>query len=182
MFPAWTRRGIVRYIARDWWRPWKRIIVHHTYKPTVADFNKRPDGSYWCKVIDRFHRLKGWNGIGYHFIIAPDGLIYVGRDLNTPGAHTIGQNHIAIGVCALGNFDEEEMPTEQQVSLKYLLAFLLHRFNLRPDAIFFHRNFAEKTCPGMKLDLTILRRQIAETLPNAIERFVQLLKAKEGVA
>lgn len=182
VFPAWTRRGIVRYIAREWKRPWRRIIVHHTYKPTIANFNEHPDGSYWCKVIDRFHKSKGWKGIGYHFVIAPDGLIYIGRDLNTPGAHTAGQNHVAIGVCLLGNFDDEEMTTEQRISLKYLLAFLLHRFNLGSDDIFFHRNFANKTCPGIKLNLATIRQQVEATLPNAIGRYTQILQDRRDVA
>lgn len=171
MFVGYTRRGIVRYLQKHLQDPtvrqrWKRLIVHHTFKPTLADFEQRPDGAYWVTVIDRVHRAKGWGGIGYHFLITPDGVVYPGRPLTQQGAHTVGQNRIALGICVLGNFDDETMPPEQYASLKYLLAFLCHFLSLPPSSIFFHRDFAPKTCPGSKLDREQLRLAVQRTLPE----------------
>ena len=173
---GWTRRGIVRYLAQPHWREWQEIILHHTWKPTVADFGRNPNGGYWMSVIDRFHRMKGWKKIGYHFVVMPDGLIFVGRSLNEAGAHTVGHNKKAIGVCLLGNFDEEGIPEEQWASMKYLIAFLMHRFHLHPTDLYFHRQFAQKTCPGSKLDLGTIRTVIATTLPDAEQRYEEILK------
>jgi len=176
---GWTRRGIVKYIAQPHWREWKRIILHHTFKPSLADWARNPNGGYWMNVIDRYHRLKGWKGIGYHFVIMPDGLIFIGRGLNEVGAHTVGQNDEAIGVCLLGNFDEEIVEEAQWISMKYLLAFLLHRFGLQTAHIFFHRQFADKTCPGKRFILGDIRLVVAKTLPDAIQRYEEILKEGE---
>jgi len=176
---GFTRRGIVKYIALPNWRKWEKVILHHTWKPSLADWERNPNGGYWMNVIDRFHRSKGWKGVGYHFVVMPDGLIFVGRGLNETGAHTVGQNEKAIGVCLLGNFDEETVEEAQWISMKFLIAWLLHRFNLTPQHLFFHRQFANKTCPGKRLNLDDIRIVIAKTLPEAIERYEQILKEGE---
>lgn len=175
-FFGYTRRGIVGYIANNWTHKWERIILHHTFKPTIAQFNERPDGAYWMRVIDRYHRLKGWAGIGYHFVITPDGLIYIGRDLNTSGAHTRGQNSKAIGVCLLGNFDEETPTEPQWSSMKFLLCWLHHRFTIPISELRFHNEFATKTCPGSRLDLHAIRAVIAATMATAVTRYNEILK------
>jgi hypothetical protein len=63
--------------------------------------------------------------------------------------------------------------------MKYLIAWLLHRFNLTPQHLFFHRQFANKTCPGKRLNLDDIRIVVAKTLPEAIERYEQILKEGE---
>ncbi len=179
-FIGYTRRGIVPYIAQKWDRDWRMVILHHTWKPTVKDFEEKPDGVYWMKVIDRYHRMKGWRKIGYHFVVMPDGLIYVGRTLNETGAHTVGKNDTAIGVCLLGNFDEEEMPSEQYVTMKYLVCWLLNRFGLTPNDLFFHRDFAQKTCPGLKLQKSEIRKVIQLNTFEATKRFIEILLEVHG--
>ena len=177
---GWTRRGIVKYLAQPHWRKWQGIILHHTWKPSLADWERNPDGGYWMNVIDRYHRMKGWKEIGYHFVVMPDGLIFVGRGLDKVGAHTVGQNERTIGVCLLGNFDDEIIEEPQWISMKYLLAFLLYRFDLKPTRLFFHRQFANKSCPGKRLVLTDIRIVVEKTLPDAIKRYEEILK--EGSA
>jgi len=174
-----TRKNSVFYIANELWLGWKEVILHHTWRPTISDFLKFPDGSHWMDGIDGYHRSKGWNGIGYHFVVMPDGLIYVGRRLDTRGAHTVGHNYKAIGVCALGNFDEEELEGEQLSSVKYLLAFLLHRFSIPTDNLYFHRDFANKTCPGLKLDLNHVRNVISEISEEAKQIYETMLRSRK---
>ena len=154
--------------------------MHHTWKPSLVDWERNPNGSYWMNVIDRYHRSKGWKGVGYHFVIMPNGLIFVGRGLNEVGAHTVGQNERMIGVCLLGNFDDEVIEEPQWISMKYLLSFLLYRFDLKPHNIFFHRQFANKTCPGRRLVLSDIRVVIEKTLPDAIKRYEEILKEGQG--
>ena len=47
----------------------------------------------------------GWNDIGQHFTIFPDGLILTGRSLEKSPACIYGQNANAICIENLGNFD-----------------------------------------------------------------------------
>lgn len=175
---GWTRTTIVPYIAKPWQWHWSEIIVHHTWRPNYADWQRKPEGHYWVAAIDRVHTAKGWNGIGYHFVITPDGLIFVGRLLNQPGAHTVGHNHSGIGVCVLGNFDEETMTTAQYISLKYLLNWLCLRFNIPIDHVFFHRDFAPKTCPGKKLDKQELHDVLQRNALNAKQLYTSLLQER----
>lgn len=142
------------------------IIVHHTWRPTVEQFNKHPDPQYWFKLVDRFHRSKGWKKFGYHILIAPNGEIVLGRHVGEIGAHTEGRNLASIGVCLIGNFDVEQMPSEQWISLKMVLAGLCHLYKLPPDKITFHRDYANKTCPGKLLSKEKLINAISWTLKN----------------
>ena len=84
--------------------------------------------------------------IGYHYLIEPDGKIKVGRVESQHGAHCIGCNHNSLGICLTGNFDIENPTKDQEKSLKVLLIDLLKGY---PKAqIKYHRDFANKTCPG----------------------------------
>lgn len=55
-----------------------------------------------AKTIDKWHRARGWNGCGYHFVILEDGTIEFGRSLLKSGAHAKGYNQISIGTCLIG--------------------------------------------------------------------------------
>ena len=76
-----------------------KIIVHCSATPegravTVED-------------MDKWHRERGFDSIGYHFIIYLDGSIHLGRPIERPGAHCIGQNITSIGVCYIGGLERD---------------------------------------------------------------------------
>ncbi len=67
------------------------------------------------EVIDKWHRERGWNEIGYHFVITNghlvsgskynpdhDGDIQVGRPVGKIGSHCKGHNANSIGICLIG--------------------------------------------------------------------------------
>ena len=117
----------------------KYIIIHHS---AVS----REKNSEQFEAINNYHRRKGWGIIGYHFLIEPNGRIRVGRNENHIGAHCIGRNHDSLGICLTGNFDIEDPTKEQEKSLKVLLSDLLKEY--KKAQIAYHRNFANKSCPG----------------------------------
>ena len=51
--------------------------------------------------------LAGWNDIAYSFLVCEDGRVYEGRGWNVEGAHTLGYNSIAIGICFIGDFTND---------------------------------------------------------------------------
>lgn len=127
-----------------------KLIVHHT---GGTDANPLEDTSHHtAKIIDSWHRAKGWDGIGYNWVIEKDGKIVKGRDEKKDGAHTIGQNSTSIGVVFSGNFDAT-LPTKEQIeSFKVFYRDLIKRYpTITPDKVFPHRKFANKTCYGNKL-------------------------------
>ena len=71
-----------------------KIIIHCSATPEGKNFT--------VKQIDACHRQRGFNGIGYHFVIYLDGSIHVGRALAKAGAHCKGNNAHSIGVCYIG--------------------------------------------------------------------------------
>lgn len=49
-----------------------------------------------------WHKQKGWEDIGYHYVIRRDGTIEVGRPERLVGAHAEGHNSDSIAVCLVG--------------------------------------------------------------------------------
>ena len=50
----------------------------------------RPGQQSSAKDIDNWHKDKGWNGIGYHYVVRRDGTVETGRHLSVVGAHVVG--------------------------------------------------------------------------------------------
>lgn len=57
----------------------KEIIVHCSATPEGRD--------YTVADIDRWHKQRGWKGIGYHYVVYRDGSVHKGRDVSGIGAH-----------------------------------------------------------------------------------------------
>lgn len=106
--------------------------------------------SFTVADIDRWHRARGFAGIGYHYVIYLDGSVYEGRSLSQPGAHCKGHNAHSIGVCYIGGLDAAGLPhdtrtPEQRQALLRLLETLKRQF---PNAtIHGHNEFSDKACP-----------------------------------
>jgi len=80
----------------------------------------RPSQTSSAADIDRWHKARGWSGIGYHYVIRRNGTLEKGRDLDQIGAHVSGYNSTSIGVCLEGGLDDNGKPsdtrTPEQVS------------------------------------------------------------------
>jgi len=74
-------------------RTLRRIIFHHS-----AGSPDQP-----LEEIERHHRARGFDGIGYHFVLDGLGAVHRTRPLDRPGAHDEGENADSIGVCLLGD-------------------------------------------------------------------------------
>lgn len=107
--------------------------------------------------IDRWHRERGWDGIGYHKVIDGAGTVHQGRLDARIGAHAEGFNSHSLGICLTGNFDRDAL-TEDDSQFRALVqtcAVLCKRYGLKPDRIIGHRDTYTKlkkpmlkTCPG----------------------------------
>lgn len=120
------------------------IIVHCAATPEGKDF-KAAD-------IDRWHRQKGWDGIGYHHVVDLDGTVEPGRPESKVGAHCLKHNTNSIGVVYVGGLasdgktPKDTRTPQQKAALIKLLTELKHRY---PGAtIHGHRDFAAKACPS----------------------------------
>lgn len=140
---------------------WECIVVHHS----ASDIGG-------AERFDKWHRAKGWDGLGYHFVIGngtdtPDGKVEVGFRWaqQAHGAHCKTPdefyNQHGIGICLVGNFDNYTPTAAQQRSLVRLCRFLCKRFKIGPDHIYTHGGITGKTdCPGKNFDVDELQQLV----------------------
>lgn len=116
----------------------KYIVVHATATKQGQNFT--------AKDIDRWHKQRGWSGIGYHYVIDIYGNLEKGRPENRIGAHVKGYNRNSIGVVYVGGLNKNLAPKDtrtnaQKEALKTLLKSLKTRY---PKAkILGHRDFSK---------------------------------------
>jgi N-acetylmuramoyl-L-alanine amidase len=83
-----------------------------------------------CKDIDRYHRSRGWNCCGYHYVVPTDGTVETGRAPEMAGVHCRNHNRHSIGVCYIGGLasdgktPKDTRTPEQRAALQILLTAL----------------------------------------------------------
>ena len=146
----------------------KKIIIHCSDSEVGS-----------ASVIDGWHKARGWDGIGYHYVItngiqdscrpykgSDDGIIQDGRNVEKQGAHVRGHNSDSIGICLIG---KHHFTGKQMVyALPALLNFLFNTYKLDSDNIFGHNEFnPEKTCPNFNVnDLRNLLKGMTHAIPG----------------
>jgi len=120
------------------------IIIHHslTKDGTTVSWN----------AIRKYHiETNGWKDIGYHSgieLIGDHFEILIGRMFTEVGAHTVGMNETALGICMIGNFDEAPPPDLQLDLLVKYVRTLMQIFGIPIENVKRHHDYALKSCPG----------------------------------
>jgi len=142
-------------------RPWRYIVIHHSASPTGS-----------AAKFDAIHRAKGWDELGYHFVIgngrgSGDGEVEIGSRWfkQKHGAHCKVSGHpeyndVGIGICLVGNFDESR-PTEAPMeSLSRLVRYLMDRYHVSRDHVYGHGQLKATDCPGRNFSYAELWRRV----------------------
>jgi N-acetyl-anhydromuramyl-L-alanine amidase AmpD len=80
--------------------------------------------------------------------------------MDQDGAHTLGMNDKAIGICCVGNFDVQT-PTETMLArLVPLLRWLMDVYGIPAKNVMGHRDYSPKSCPGKNFDMDALRARL----------------------
>ena len=139
----------------------QELILHHTWSPTADQYNV----GTW-QAIDNYHQqTRGWSDIGYHLGVSPGREIHLLRPVQRSGGHTRYHNAHSIGVVMVGNYDEgEDDPTSIVDRTAMVLAHLCARYDLTENDVFFHRDFANKSCPGDGIHRSDIRELVAAEL------------------
>lgn len=110
------------------------IIIHCSATKAGQDLR--------AKDIDRMHRARGFNQIGYNYVIDLDGKVEEGRPLGIDGAHcnTKGfsdssYNKHSIGICYIGGLDSKGNPADtrtpaQKATLRQLVAKICEEYSI----------------------------------------------------
>jgi hypothetical protein len=133
--------------------------------------------------IRRWHMQKGWEDIGYNWVIlngllvpetkwqkrlymeCMDGMIEVGRKVDGDnilvgkevGAHTLGYNDKSLGLCLIGvkNFTKKQF-----YSLAVITLEIQAIWGVKSDMFLGHYNVAKKTCPNFNVQLFMKDREM----------------------
>lgn len=133
---------------------WKALGVANTRNITeiIVHCSATQEGKdYTVENIRQWHLQRGFNDIGYHYVIYRDGSIHIGRNESIIGAHCTGHNSNSIGVCYIGGLDTKNNPKDTRTSKqKEALLSLLKGLKVKyPKAkIHSHKDFANKACPS----------------------------------
>jgi hypothetical protein len=143
-------------------RDWDYIVVHHSDTDVGG-----------AKAFDNAHRQRGWDCLGYDFVIGngtqtSDGQIEVGQRWTKQmvGAHAgvALYNEKGIGICLVGNFMETRPSQAQLQSLAKLSGYLMKTYRIAPDHVIGHRDAknGRTQCPGKYMDLAVVRKMSAQ--------------------
>jgi hypothetical protein len=125
-------------------RPINELIWHCTATPegretTVAE-------------IDRWHKARGWSGIGYHKVVHLDGSVSEGRPESQVGAHVANRNTGTIGYVYVGGTEKgnvkkakDTRTPAQKRTMERLTIEAVAKYRLKK--ISGHSDYANKACP-----------------------------------
>lgn len=131
------------------WETIKYIVFHHSV--TTPTPNPKSDVDYIAEI----HKRRGWAGIGYHFVVTSDGMVWYVGDISVQRANVADKNHLVIGVCLVGDFTQGN-PTDDQILsshdlAKYLISEVPALINVKNkgwDAVVGHKELQSTQCPG----------------------------------
>ena len=121
-----------------------KIIIHCSATPQ----NRKVS----VNTIRKWHLQRGFNDIGYHYVIHLDGKISVGRPIEKVGAHCAYENRGSIGICYVGGMTKDmKKPKDtrtqaQKDSLIKLMHELIYKYN-KDMTIHGHNEYSNKSCP-----------------------------------
>mgnify|MGYP006271694601 CR=1 FL=1 len=130
------------------YRETTHLIVHHT---ATSNYGRHHNWAATVRAIWSYHtNTRGWDDIGYNFLIDPNGVIYEGRagGDDVVGAHFSCANSGTMGVALLGTFSDRAPTDDAQTALVELLAWKCAQKGLNPLARSFH--------PGTELSLEVI--------------------------
>ena len=81
----------------------------------------RVNKNFTVEQLEACHKARGFKGIGYHFYITKDGILYPCRPENEIGAHARHYNAHSIGICYEGGLDENGKPGDVAMGGVYVL-------------------------------------------------------------
>jgi len=140
---------------------WKYIVIHHS----ATD-----EGN--SLAFHKLHRNKGWETVGYHFVIdngsigKKDGAIEASprwiKQQNGAHCKAAQMNYKGIGICLVGNFNQEQVSQEQMESLVYLVNTLRKYYKIPAENIMGHGQVpgASTDCPGKNFPWDEFKRRL----------------------
>lgn len=172
-----------------------QVHMHHTWRPNHEQYAlaaaRGAKPGYYVESMWRFHTLpakpapppngNGWQTIGQHYTIDPDGIIWTGRDINLAPCSQFGYNAFAAMFEMVGDFDagmDTWAGPQRDAAIACLIAILLRvkesGMNVSPTSWKFHRELHKwnepepKTCPGTGITREMVQSLIDARWPSVV--------------
>jgi len=166
----------------------RATVLHHTWLPTAGMFRGRST----IEGIRDYHKSRGWSDIGANAYACPDGTVITGRPLSAgnwshalvsrsnveaeakalAGNDKLFFNHYGFGLETVANFDEEPIhsgPSGVSYETALRVMTVVHTvYRLPANRLFFHRDVADKSCPGSHVHRADFRAELERRLRGAI--------------
>jgi hypothetical protein len=178
-------------------------VVHHTVSSNTYSAASVPA---MLRSIQAFHMdVRGWDDIGYNFIVDRFGRIWEARgggpDRAVVGGHTGGFNTGSTGVSVLGTFDSQAPNNEIVEGVSRVIAWKFAQRNVDPFGssvltsrggdihppgaqvpmanISGHRDLGQTSCPGALLyaQLQNIRQRVAALMPLQTGEVVEAVRS-----
>ena len=147
-------------VTRDEWGSKPQPLDEST-RQTPRIFTIHHAGELWKPTDDAMKKMvalqkygqaeKHWADVPYHYLIAPDGRVFEGRDWHyQPQSNTNYPLDGVLNIELMGNFEVQRVSIEQLRALVPLLAKLSRDLQIDPATIRGHRDAAvdQTVCPG----------------------------------
>ena len=85
-----------------------KIIVHCTATKEGQEVT--------ANDVRKWHIARGFDTIGYHYLIDINGILWTGRPEEVVGAHCEGHNIDSIGICYVGGLDASGKPKDTRTA------------------------------------------------------------------
>jgi hypothetical protein len=186
---AYPRRPVPRLVTRAGWGANEAIVKHapeYTGPVEVLFVHHTATGNgYSCgqsasivRGIELYHvRSKGWNDIGYNFLVDKCGTLFEGRgggvDKPVLGAHTLGFNSDSAAIAVIGDYTGRGAPARVRSVIAQVAAYKIGAYGNNPagrvvltsngsdrysagtrvalNRISGHRDTGRTACPGTAL-------------------------------
>lgn len=146
----------------------------------------RPSQDIGVREITQWHLQRGFDTVGYHYVVRRDGSLEIGCPENAVGAHVRGHNSSSIGVCLVGGVDARNRPENnftpaqfaaldqllKQLQTRYPHARILGHRDLSPDVNGDGKITANefiKACPSFDVSVWLRSaewRDVGQTRPD----------------
>lgn len=125
------------------------LTVHHAGEDWKE--GKKVD-DYLRNLQDWSRSVKNWIDIPYHYIIDLDGNVWEGRDPSYPGDTNTSYDPTGhILTMMVGNYENIKPTKKQLESLINLLTWQSQEFDINPETLKAHKDYAVTACPGKNL-------------------------------
>jgi N-acetylmuramoyl-L-alanine amidase len=150
-------------------RKWQALIIHHSASAQTTKIAE----------VDKWHRARGFAGIGYHYFVeiatanlhgsmSSRGHLKAARSDTKIGAHCLGMNDKALGLCVAGNYETGAMSEAIYQDVLAAVCHICKTYHIPASQVFGHRDKYATACPGKNFPLTRLKADVIKRLSPAV--------------